>query len=273
MRDPRRRSATLGRSHPGRRRGVGALGAWILLLWGATAHLARPAHADPRLLLRLLPGAWPEVVYFVPTSAPVVALTIDDGPDAATTPALLDVLARHDARATFFLIGSRVEGNEALVRRMVDEGHEIAHHMWRDDRSVLLRDRTLRDRFRRTAEVLEPLGPVRWFRPGSGLYNRTMKALAADRGYRICLASHFPLDTLVTSPLWVSAYVARSAQPGTVIVLHDVGARGRRTRETLERLLPELSRRGLAARTLSEVDALHDAGPTDGSEADEEVNP
>jgi peptidoglycan/xylan/chitin deacetylase (PgdA/CDA1 family) len=72
----------------------------------------------------------------VDTRAKAVALTLDDGPDAATTPAILDLLRQHGARATFLLITSRVPGNEELVRRMLAEGHEIGNHMPRDEPSI-----------------------------------------------------------------------------------------------------------------------------------------
>ncbi|MEE9579507.1 MAG: polysaccharide deacetylase family protein, partial [Gemmatimonadota bacterium] len=75
----------------------------------------------------------PEVLYFVETDRPTVALTIDDGPDPATTARILDVLERHGARATFFLITDRVPGNEAILRRILDEGHEIGNHLTREE--------------------------------------------------------------------------------------------------------------------------------------------
>lgn len=60
----------------------------------------------------------------------VVYLTFDDGPNPVTTPRVLDVLARHGARATFFITGAAIAGNEALLRRMRDEGHIVANHQW-----------------------------------------------------------------------------------------------------------------------------------------------
>ncbi len=62
---------------------------------------------QPDWIVTLLAKLSPEVVYFVPTEEPVVALTLDDGPDPVTTPLILDVLKKHGARATFFVIGNR----------------------------------------------------------------------------------------------------------------------------------------------------------------------
>ena len=59
-----------------------------------------------------------------------VALTYDDGPDSASTPAFLALLERYDATATFFLLGAHVRAHRGLVREMADRGHEVAVHGW-----------------------------------------------------------------------------------------------------------------------------------------------
>ena len=59
-----------------------------------------------------------------------IALTFDDGPDPIITPQVLDILKRHNARATFFMLGYHVPGNEAVVKRIHQEGHEIGNHSW-----------------------------------------------------------------------------------------------------------------------------------------------
>ena len=90
----------------------------------------------PRAATTILAIFAPGVTYFLETAVPAVALTIDDGPDPEETPAILDVLRDHDAHATFFLIGSRIPGNEPLLARMRSEGHELANHSY-DDRMSL----------------------------------------------------------------------------------------------------------------------------------------
>jgi peptidoglycan/xylan/chitin deacetylase (PgdA/CDA1 family) len=59
-----------------------------------------------------------------------VYLTFDDGPSSTVTPAILDILAEYDAKATFFLHGHRIAGNEAIIQRMIREGHAIGNHLW-----------------------------------------------------------------------------------------------------------------------------------------------
>lgn len=196
------------------------------------------------------------VTYSVDTRAPVVALTIDDGPDAQTTPWILDILHQHDARATFFLITERIPGNEAILDRIVAEGHELGNHMTRDQPSILLGS----DRFERELlaadSALSGYGEVRWLRPGSGWFNARMLNVTESRGYRLALASIYPLDATIPSTWFASEFILWRAKPGAVILLHDVGTRGERTAETLLRVLPELANRGYRVVTLSELVAL-----------------
>ena len=66
----------------------------------------------------------------VPEEPPLVALTFDDGPRTSTTSRLLDGLALREIQATFFLVGDRIQGQEALVRRMAEDGHQIGVHSY-----------------------------------------------------------------------------------------------------------------------------------------------
>jgi peptidoglycan/xylan/chitin deacetylase (PgdA/CDA1 family) len=212
-------------------------------------------HAEPRWLLRSLPGEYPEIVYYVPTEFPAVALTIDDGVDPETTPAILDVLRAHDATATFFLISDSIPGNEALVQRILREGHEIGHHMTADEVTVNLDADELSRKFNRAADTLERFAPVAWFRPGSGRFNDEVLQLTRARGYRIALASTPPLDTVFRDADFMAATVNWMLEAGSVVVLHDRGERGRRTIATLDILLPEIEGRGYSAVSLSQLDA------------------
>jgi peptidoglycan/xylan/chitin deacetylase (PgdA/CDA1 family) len=225
-----------------------------LLLTGGCMH-----QAEPRWLVRALPGAYPEVVYFVPTRENAIALTIDDGLDPETTPLILDVLSAHGAHATFFLVSHSLPGNDALIRRILSEGHEIGDHMTEDEVTVRLDDQALTAKFNEAADALEAVAPIRWFRPGSARYDDRVLALTRARGYRIALASVAPLDTVISSPRTMAGFIDWMVEPGSVVVLHDVQERGHRTVATLERVLPTLAEQETRVLTLSELDALVDA--------------
>ncbi len=65
-----------------------------------------------------------------PATKKIIALTFDDGPDPADTPAILDLLKQYEAKATFFVVGKRVEMYPELAKREIVEGHEIANHTY-----------------------------------------------------------------------------------------------------------------------------------------------
>src|SRR3954452_8576895 len=88
---------------------------------GPASFVHRWREPATRAVARLIPG---DVLWYVGTADPVFALTFDDGPAPESTPRLLEVLARHQAKATFFLVGERVEAHPHLVEAIIAGGHE-----------------------------------------------------------------------------------------------------------------------------------------------------
>ena len=224
---------------------IGALTVVVVALWTA-----------PRWLVPRIAARSPRCLYAVPTRERVVALTLDDGPDAPHTRALLDLLREHGARATFFLISSRVPGNEPLVQSLVSEGHEIGNHLTRDEASIHLPPDAFAAAVAEAGRVLGAFGPVRWLRPASGFYDGEMLDTIERAGYRCALGSVYPYDPHVPSSRFAAAYVMANVRPGAVIVLHEGGDRSRRAMETLGRVLPALRARGYRVVTLSTLAGL-----------------
>lgn len=225
----------------------------VLVGAGLAALLVALLALQPVELIEAIDMRKPGVVYSIDTQRRAVALTLDDGPDAATTPALLDLLQRHGARATFFLLADNVPGNEALLRRMVAEGHELGNHLATDEPSILLGAQGFQRDVEKAHTLLAQYGPVRWLRPGSGWYNGAMLETAGRYGYQVALGSVYPFDAVLPFPGLAARYILWRARPGSIILLHEVGPRGRRTLATLEVVLPELKRRGIELVTLSEL--------------------
>jgi peptidoglycan-N-acetylglucosamine deacetylase len=232
--------------------GWGALGAVVL---GTGAVVSGP----PSWLFDWLEAVHRSCLYRVPLQAPLVALTLDDGPDADTTPLILAELRRHGARATFFLIAGRVQGRERLVHQLVAEGHEVGNHFMQDRPSILLSaDQFARD-LEQAHRVLAAYGSLQWARPGSGWYSRKMIATMARQGYRCVLGSVYPYDATIPSTGFSTWHILRNVRPGSILVLHDGGTRGRRTARVLHAVLPELRRRGFRVVSVSELTAAASA--------------
>ncbi|WP_436996263.1 polysaccharide deacetylase family protein [Streptomyces sp. enrichment culture] len=153
-----------------------------------------------------------------------VALTFDDGPDPGTTPLFLRALDRLSVRATFFVLGERLERAPALGRRIVAEGHELAVHGWRHDPPWTPRPvRDLREVARAAALVADVAGrrPL-WYRPPYGVLTGGRWAAARAAGLRPVLWSAWGRDwTADASPVSVRAEVARGLRGGATVLLHD----------------------------------------------------
>lgn len=118
---------------------------------------------------------WPESQIFgktliAPRNPGELALTFDDGPNPAWTPQLLDLLAIHNVRATFFMVGSFAKAEPALVRRVAAAGHLIGNHSWTHPNLALTAARKVTEELNSTTDTLQQItgSPVRFFRPPFG---------------------------------------------------------------------------------------------------------
>jgi peptidoglycan-N-acetylglucosamine deacetylase len=207
----------------------------------------------PDWLIPWLARHYPGCLYQVPIKQKIVALTIDDGPDPTSTPAILDQLRRNSARATFFIITSRLRGQSSLMRRLLGEGNQLGNHFTRDRPSILLSRQEFEADLLAAHRALSPWGHPVWARPASGWYSKEMVTVMREHLYRCALGSLYPLDAAIPSVTWATQYILRHVEPGAIIILHDGGNRGKRTARILANVLPELRRRGYEVVTLSEL--------------------
>lgn len=213
----------------------------------------------PTLIVELVRRDSPEVVFSADTPRPMIGLSIDDGPSPATAE-ILDVLRQYNVRATFFVIGEQLTAWPELAERIVAEGHELGHHMLRDEPSIELPPDSFVAHFERVDAKLEALGGSTLFRPGSGWFDERMVAEASLRGYRTVLGSIYPFDAHLPFPRFASWFVQQQAAPGGIVVLHDGAERGVRTAEVLRRVLPSLQRKGFDVVTVSELLTTAESG-------------
>ncbi|HEX8713452.1 MAG TPA: polysaccharide deacetylase family protein [Terracidiphilus sp.] len=119
-----------------------------------------------------------------PARAGEIALTFDDGPNPAWTPALLDLLARHDVRATFFMLGGHAQAEPDLVRRVAVAGHVVGNHSWSHPNLSRTPASRVREELMRTQQTLEQIlgARVRYFRPPYGARRPAVFRIARDMG-------------------------------------------------------------------------------------------
>ena len=206
---------------------------------------------------------------FVPTqytgdgSENQIALTFDDGPDPRWTPRVLELLAAHGARATFFVVGERAERHPGLVRAIADAGHQIGTHSFSHGRWFHCQRRS-----GLAADIRKGVDAV------AAIVGRTPLAFRPPMGLRVPhLQQAWPLVGLpLTCVTWTARGVdacARQAdpilrnllpalRPGAILTLHDGAGLGGSddrtpTLQALARLLPAIAERGLRSVRLDEL--------------------
>lgn len=181
----------------------------------------------------------------------VLYLTFDDGPHPEHTPVLLDLLAKHRVRATFYLIGQQVERHAELVRRIVSEGHGLGNHSWSHphfDRLSLAEQRREIEHTERLLARFDGLARHD-FRPPRGVMPVPMVLDCIRRGRRIAFWSYDSLD-YSQRPAEALVEVARRHPPraGDIVLMHDDGGL---SLQMLERLLPLWQAEGFAFEPLA----------------------
>ncbi len=155
-----------------------------------------------------------------------IALTIDDGPDPATTPLFLEILAKHGAHATFFLLTDRAAKYPALVRQIADQGHEIGLHGLRHEAAIAWCSPREGARWLREGlQGLQDLGvdAVPWFRPPFGVVSPRTFLAAAEAALGVAWCSIRTGDGVAVDVLRFRKR-ALAARGGDVVLMHDGNA-------------------------------------------------
>lgn len=165
-----------------------------------------------------------------------LALTFDDGPHAEYTPRILETLQRHKAKATFFVLGSHIKGNEALLKQIHDQGHEIGNHTWGHPYLTRLSLEQVTQEIARTQDAIIAAGvpAPQLFRPPYGDIN---DSIAQNIPLAIIRWNIDPKDWHPKHREDILAHMAAFAKPGGVVVLHDTEAF---TADHLDQLLTQL---------------------------------
>jgi peptidoglycan-N-acetylglucosamine deacetylase len=188
-----------------------------------------------------------------PRDAPRIALTFDDGPGRVTE-AVLEALARHSARATFNVLGERVEGREELLRRTVADDHEIGNHAFHHDRLAGRPREALRQLRRTSATIREAVGLApRIFRAPYGAVSRSV-VLAARVARLVTVRWDVdPHDYETPGAETIYRRVLRRARPGSIVLLHDDRKAREQTAVAVDLILRDLGARGFEFVTVSEL--------------------
>ena len=150
----------------------------------------------------------------------MVALTFDDGPDPKTTPRALDILKKYGAKATFFMVGQNIAGNEAIVKRVHNEGHQIGIHTWDHPVLTKLPLETAQKEILDTQTAINNVIGIKptITRPPYGAINATIQN-SVDQSFIMWNVDSLDWKTRNTKAIMQE--IAKT-QPGSIILMHDI---------------------------------------------------
>lgn len=153
--------------------------------------------------------------------APCVAVTFDDGPDEHTTPIVLDILAREQTPATFFVVGNRISGREAILQRMFREGHEIGNHTFGHPDLSRLSPGEVEAQIAQTQVAVMRAGvpAPRLIRPPYGSID---PMVASHNHLTVVRWNVDPEDWRLKDPAKVIELLMAQVRPGSIVLLHDI---------------------------------------------------
>jgi peptidoglycan-N-acetylglucosamine deacetylase len=196
-----------------------------------------------------------------------LALTFDDGPNPACTPALLESLARHSVRATFFMIGKWVQQEPGLAREVQAAGHEIANHTFSHPNLALCSTSRVRQELQQCSRALQDAGldnRFHLFRPPFGARRRATLRVARSAGLVPVSWTITAYDWRPTSPERVQYHVRGQLKGGDVLLFHDGGHRDIRADRmhmvrAVDALIPQLRGEGYEFVTIGDWITSSDA--------------
>ncbi len=180
-----------------------------------------------------------------------IALTFDDGP-WPYTPALLDTLKKHKAKATFFVLGRKVANRMELTRRIQDEGHEIGNHTWDHPKLTDLDDMEMIQEVSSTQDIIhEATGRYpTMVRPPSGAVDGRVRAHMAELGLPLVKWHVQTLDFQARNVKVIEKRVLKGAKRNAIVLLHDIVPE---TVKAMPAVLTKLKKQGYRFVTVSRL--------------------
>lgn len=202
-------------------------------------------------------AAGPKVSFSsVHCDGPYIALTFDDGPAKATTPRLLDLLAKRGVKATFFVLGESAKDNPDILKREVAEGHEIGNHSWNHPNLSSKSDDFVRNQIQQTQDTVFHLTGLKpkVMRPPYGAFTERQKRWAHEEfGMNVAMWEVDPYDWKKPGPSVVARRILEATKPGAIILVHDIHAP---TIDAMPEVIDGLLAKGYKFVTVSQLIAM-----------------
>ena len=153
----------------------------------------------------------------------IITLTFDDGPNENTLP-VLDVLKKHNVKATFFCIGKNIEKHPEILKRIVDEGHIVGNHSYSHSNvfDFYRKDRVIGE-IQKTDALIESISgkKVQLFRPPYGVTNPSIRRALEVTKHKVIGWNIRSLDGILKDEKIIFARIRNRIAPGGIVLLHD----------------------------------------------------
>ena len=157
-----------------------------------------------------------------------IAITFDDGPDAAVTPIVLDILKKHNLRATFFCIGKKIDGNENILQRIFTEGHIVANHSYSHSYFIdFFGTKKIKEEIVSTNSDIEKIinKKIQFFRPPYGVTTPNIAKAVESLQLKTIGWDVRSMDAVEKNEDKIVARVTSQLKSGSIILFHDTNAR------------------------------------------------
>lgn len=185
-----------------------------------------------------------------------IALTFDDGP-TSFTPEILDILKRHQAKATFFCIGKQVEKHPDILRRIIAEGHVVGNHSYTHSEKIGFMSTThIIDEISTADQAIQNIigKKTLYYRPPFGVTNPSIARALKQTQHAVIGWSIRSLDTKIKSESTILKRITSRLSPGSIVLLHDTSAK---TASVLEQLLVILQNKNYSTVTIEQLLAIN----------------
>lgn len=203
----------------------------------------------PALIPRMVTWLFPSRVWRISTTQKQLFLSFDDGPDPRITPMVLDMLAAHGAKASFFCIGDRVKRFPDIYQRILDEGHAVGNHTFHHINGWKTNDADYLTNITEASECIES----RLFRPPYGRMKGIQASAIAAKGFKTIMWTVLSGDYEVhLSPEQCAERVLGKISPGFIYLFHDSEKAEKNMLYALEKLLESSKKAGYSCEKINE---------------------
>lgn len=220
-------------------------------------HLKKIALFNLTLLLcfNLHAHEFPEVVTHVKTDEKVVALTFDDGPNKIYTQQVLDVLKKHNTKATFYVVGTNAKSSPELIKQIMEQGHELGNHSMNHDKMKGISVEQITQDIQAVDQILKDYGYNKeiTYRAPYALTSANLRTALRNLNKRMVLFTFSPFDWKKISAQQIYNNIMKELKPGLIILLHDGGGNRANTVKATDMLITTLHEKGYKFVTVSDL--------------------